>query len=108
MADPLLLEIAAAIGAGRISIADIEAGEGEFVSGLTFPDGRIVVNPKPDMVDTLIHELCHRLRPSWSERQVRRKTAELMSGLSHAEVDRLYMLMMAAATVKRTRKRKAK
>lgn len=108
MADPILLEIAAAIGAGRIQIADIESGEGEFVSGLAFPDGRVVINPKPDMVDTLIHEMCHRLRPSWTEKRVRAKTSELMGSLSHAEVDRLYMLMLSSATVKTKRRRKAR
>ena len=105
--DPIMLEVAAAIGAGRISIASIENESGtDWICGYTDRDDRnaIVINPMIDVVDTVIHECLHRMRPKWGEARVRRKTAELMADLSHKELEQVYVLLMTSATIKRRRK----
>jgi hypothetical protein len=96
--DPLMLEVMAAIGAGRILIGSIRGHEGEFVHGVCSSDGEIVINPAVDVTDTAIHECLHRLRPAWSERTVRRRTRRLMNQLSNDEVDKVFEVVMATAT----------
>ena len=100
--DPLLLEIAAAVGAGRIRIGTI-ASEGVFVHGVTEPDGQITINPAVDVVDTLLHEACHRLRPAWSERAVKARTTRMMRQLSDAEIEKLFELVLVSAFRKKAR-----
>lgn len=94
--DPLLLEIAAAVGAGNIEIGPIHDDE-TFVHGLAYKNGKIVINPAIDVVDTLLHECCHRLRPEWSERAVRTRVTRLMRQLSDKEIDKMYELVLVAA-----------
>jgi hypothetical protein len=98
--DPLLLEIAAAIGAGRIRIQSIR-DDGELCHGYTFKDGEIVLNPIVEMVDTAVHECLHRLRPAWSEQTVKRTTTKLLRQMSYDEIDKLYTLIGASAKTKR-------
>ena len=105
--DPILLEIAAAIGAGRIRVGGIE-DERELVHGFARPDGSIVIDPSIDVTDTLLHECLHRLRPTWTERAVRIKTCRLMRQLSRKEIDTLYGLLAVAVTKPRRRPRKAR
>ena len=100
--DPLLLEVAAAVGAGRIRVAAIEDTAG-WVHGLTYPNGEIVIDPSVDTVDTLVHECIHRLRPGWSERAVRSRTGKLMRALSRREMTTLYTLLLVST--QRPRKR---
>lgn len=92
--DPLLLEIAAAIGAGRTTIGPIH-DDGEFVEGFIEGKGQIRINPSISVCDTAIHEITHRLRPKWSERAVRSKTTRLMRQMSWREIDKLYELILA-------------
>lgn len=95
--DPLLLEIAAAIGAGNLEIGPIHSDR-EFVHGVAYTKtGRIRINPAVEAVDTILHECCHRLRPAWAERTVRAKTTQLMRQLSMAEIDRLYEIALSTA-----------
>jgi hypothetical protein len=94
--DPLLLEVAAAVGAGRIRFRTL-ASEDFFVHGMTEDNGRITINPAPEIVDTLVHECLHRLRPTWSERAVKAKTTRLMKQLSDAEVEKLFELVLVSA-----------
>ena len=100
MSDPILLEIAAAIGAGRISIRAIHDNV-ELCHGATLDDGEIAISPIPSTCDTAIHEVLHRLRPEWSERTVRARTAKLMRKITNAELETLYTVLMSSATVKR-------
>lgn len=98
--DPVLLEIAAAIGAGRIRLQSIR-DDGELCHGYTFQDGEIVINPIVEMVDTAVHEMLHRLRPRWSEATVKRKTTRLLRQMSYDEIDTLYTLIGTSAKPKR-------
>jgi hypothetical protein len=60
-----------------------------WLSG-TQQEGVITVNPAPHVVDTLLHELLHQIRPSWSETSVRRRTSQLMKQMSHQECQAIY------------------
>lgn len=101
--DPILLEVAAAIGAGRIDIGPIH-DDALLVHG--FCEGsKIRINPAIDVADTILHECLHRLRPAWSERAVRAKTTRLMRQLSSAEIDKIYELVMSVGVTKRKAER---
>lgn len=98
--DPLILEIAAAIGAGRIEIGPIH-DEREYVHGYAFPNGAVRLNPALSVVDSALHELTHRLRPTWSERAVRSRVTRMMKQMSYREIDKLYEMVLVQA--KRTK-----
>jgi hypothetical protein len=98
--DPILIELVAAIGAGRIEFGPIHY-EGEFVHGIARKDGSIRLNPAIEAVDTVLHECCHRLRPKWSERAVRAKVTRLMRELSMPELDKIYEVLLSTASVRK-------
>lgn len=97
--DPILIEVLAEIGAGRIREAMVEDPKG-MVAGYC-QGGRVTVNPVFDVVDTLIHELLHRLRPEWKERSVLARTRQLMHALSDKEIARIYELYQRIKTTRK-------
>lgn len=98
--DPLLMEVLVALGAGRVAFGAIHA-DGEVVHGIAEKSGAITINPAASVVDTAVHELLHRLRPAWSERSVRSRTAKIMRGLTDAEIDKFYELLLVQARRRR-------
>jgi hypothetical protein len=85
----LLLRVLAELGAGQIREAFIPSERHYFVDGET--EGRdITINPVPEVVDTIIHELLHRLYPTWSERYIKNRTSYLMRRMTDEEVQLLY------------------
>jgi len=48
----------------------------------------IYIDPRPSILDTLIHELLHRARPKWSETAVRKHTAYLMNAMTDEQIRR--------------------
>jgi hypothetical protein len=99
--DPLLIEVIAAIGAGRIDLGPIHDDD-SFVDGYAEPNGRVRINPAPAVVETALHEMLHRMRPKWSERSVRAKATRLIRALSDPEIDRLYDVILSTARLTRT------
>ena len=90
--NPLLVDILAALGDVTIKqryLIDPSRKENYFLHG-TQQDVEITINEAPAIVSTLIHELCHYVRPNWSERTVRRQTTMLLRHLGHAEVQAIY------------------
>lgn len=61
-----------------------------FVHGECTRQGEIRVNPVHVILDTLIHELLHRLHPKWSESYVRRTTTYLRRRMNDDEAKQLY------------------
>jgi hypothetical protein len=98
--DPLLIELIAAIGAGRIEFGPIHK-KGQYVYGFCDDgnDNAIRINPACHVVDTVLHECLHRMRPAWSERSVLAKTKRIMSQLDDAEIDRIYQVILSTAKV---------
>lgn len=60
------------------------------IRGYCTTKGIVSVNPIPDTLDTLIHELFHRRFPHWSERYVKQQTTMLIRSLSPEEQQKLY------------------
>ena len=63
---------------------------GKATHGMWENDGTITVNPIPDVVDTLIHEILHDLYPDYSEQAIRSLTGKLWRQLSEDERQVMY------------------
>jgi len=99
--DPLLIELIAAIGAGRIDSGAIHE-RGHFVYGwCDDKNGRVRFNPAPHAVLICLHEMIHRMRPAWTERGVSSRATRLLSQMSDQEVDRLYEVILSTARVRK-------
>lgn len=82
------------LGKGNISEGWIPS-EGElkihgFCAGGKGSDRNITINPVHVMVDTLVHELLHRIHPDWTEKQVRVATAYMCRRFSDRTMQALY------------------
>jgi len=86
---PLLVEVLTAFNDVTLREAYLDGGHTHWIHG-EHKDETVTINPMPHVVDTLIHELLHHVRPDWSETQVRRHTTLLMRQLSHGEVQQIY------------------
>ncbi len=51
---------------------------------------RVVVNPAPHVLDTLVHELLHRIHPRWGERRVVHEARRIVITMTDAEQRRWY------------------
>lgn len=85
-----MVRVWAELGSGRISEAYIKDGR-YFTDGFT-DDGskHITVNPCHQTVDTVIHEILHRLHPEWNENYVRRTTTYLRRRMTDEETMAFY------------------
>ena len=89
----LLLRVMAALGAGRIYEAPIRDLAGCVTEGFCetarTSTKSITIDPAC-VIEVLLHELLHRLEPSWSERYVANRTTWLLHSLTQAQVHAIY------------------
>lgn len=84
----LLAEVLIALGARKVYERYIPCDD-SFVHGLT--DGQtIIVNPAHEVVDTILHETLHTIRPDWSEAYVRNRTTWLMRRMPDEQILQVY------------------
>jgi hypothetical protein len=56
-----------------------------------FTDGTTIwIDARVSVIDTLIHELLHRLKPRWSERTVRRHTGKILEQIDDTTMRRVW------------------
>ena len=72
----MLDELMAELSRGRIYECSLRS-EYEQVHGLQEGD-TIYIDPRPAILDTLLHELLHRRYPRWGERRVRAQARRLV------------------------------
>ena len=89
---PLLLRLMARLGELEFEEGWIppEKGEHGHIYGLWLAEGKILINPIPHVVDTILHELCHELKPNMSELGIRSLTGRLFKQLSDQELQTVY------------------
>jgi hypothetical protein len=85
----LFEQVLSALAEGRISETYIQAPD-RLIEGMTLDSGHITINPVHAIVDTVIHELLHRLHPEWSEGYVRRTTTLLRNQMTDTDVQAFY------------------
>jgi hypothetical protein len=84
----LLAEVRAALRTIPIEEGYIHE-DGLHVEGLC--DGRkIVVNPQPSIVDTVIHEVLHFIHPRWGHDRIYREMRRIFKAMSDADVRAIY------------------
>ena len=84
----LRLALWAELKRGRVYEADVRA-RFEHIEGAC--DGQSVyVNPAPPVVEVLLHELLHRLRPRWGEQRVLRESRRVMLEMDERTIRRWY------------------
>lgn len=108
MADPkrFLPGVYAELTSGRIVEQPIveHVPARKAIRGYCGVDGKVTVNPIPDILDTLVHELFHRRFPHWSERYVKQQTTMLIRSLTPEEQTHLFEKYSKVRT-KKTRKK---
>ena len=82
------LQVVAELGQGNITEQYIKQ-DGFHVDGLCEGDA-ITINPSHQTVDTVIHEILHRVYPTRTERSIRRTTTILRKTLTDDEVQWIY------------------
>lgn len=88
---PLLLRVMARFGEVEFVEGWLDRGQsGRHTLGLWQSDGTVTINPIPEMVDTIIHEIIHDLFPDYSERAVCSLTGKLRRQLSDEQMQTLY------------------
>ena len=87
---PLLLKLMARMGELEFKEAWIPRSQGCDIYGLWEPDGTITINPLPDTVNTVLHELLHELKPQYKERTIRQVVGKIMKQMSEEEVQAVY------------------
>lgn len=90
------------IGKGQIS-------ERYIVAGSTSPAGvtlgkQITINPVAETAGTLLHEILHRLKPQWGERQVSNITTALMRRFTDAQIREIHRMYDTLKTTNRKAK----
>jgi hypothetical protein len=89
-----MVRVWAELGAGKITEAYIVDREGRarvFTHGVMDEGSKhITINPVHAVVDTVIHEILHRLEPEWDENYVRRTTSFLRTRMTDGETQAFY------------------
>lgn len=93
----LLVELTSEMERGNIAEAALHDPSFHLDGFCDYASHRVYVNPRPAVVETLLHELTHRRWPHWSERRVLRESRRVLSTMSHADVDRWYRAYQLAA-----------
>jgi len=91
----VLSELEAEFRKGGITLGHLVA-EGEHLDGIC-EGKRVVVDPAPATVDTLIHEVLHRRFPRWGERRVSKTAERIVRQMDHATVRKWYRRLMKTA-----------
>ena len=87
----LWMRLCVELGAAPITEAYIQATDTDFIEGFCETrTGSITIAPHTNVVNTLIHELLHRMYPTRSEKSIRRSTTLLMQTLTDQEIKWFY------------------
>ena len=87
---PILLKLMSLLGETKVSEKYISKEGKRDIYGYLMTDGSIVVNPVPHIVDTLLHELLHKMHSDYSEQAVRSLVGKLMKQATDADLQAIY------------------
>lgn len=103
-ADDMLADLEQELARGRVIEAPLRKDGPHHLEGLyDSGTGIIRVNPRPAVVECLLHELVHRRYPQWSEWRVQREGRRLLTALDDAGVDKWYRAYQKAKRVSKKR-----
>lgn len=93
---PLLIKVMSLLGETNISERQLarEKGNVDVYGTWDQATNNLVINPVPHVVDTLIHELLHKLHPEYSEQTVCSLTGKLMKHMTDNELQAIYSMYL--------------
>lgn len=97
----VLAELEETLAVVRVSESQIIGREQHFHGVCDYAAHTVHVDPRPFVIETLLHETLHARYPSWSERRVDKEADRLLSSMSTRTLNRWWRLYQAK---KRTRK----
>ena len=86
----LLLHVLSRLGELSFEERYLPMHAGRYTEGMWHEGGRIIVNPMPHIVDTVIHECLHEMYPKYRERAIQSLTGKLLKKLSEDELQAIY------------------
>ena len=90
--DSLFMQCVVALGEVELNEAYIKKDEANTrFYGLQEP-GRVWVNPVTAVVDYLLHEMIHEVKPEWPEATVASMTTRLMHKLTDSQIKEFYQI----------------
>jgi len=101
--DRLLTDILEAFPSTTIRAEQLRE-PGKLLFGYHHPDGTVTINEPLLRLTIFLHEMTHHVRPTLSERAVRRKTLQLLHALSDDAMATLNARVVKAARVNRRRR----
>jgi hypothetical protein len=102
--DALTSEVIGDLEAGKRIYECVILSEGDAWIEGAMQEGEVWVNPAPNVLETVFHEILHRLYPSWAERTVISRSRKILRGLSDTEVERLYGVYLRVARKSKKRR----
>jgi hypothetical protein len=104
-ADPMLAELVSAID--RAPIQDVQIRHDDIIFGdCDLGDGTIRLNLSAMRCVVAIHELIHRVRPTWSESSVRARTTRILASLDDDQIAALDARLLDAMEGPKGRRRR--
>lgn len=100
--DAMLAAVYAELKRGRIFEGPIESPDGEVLDGCVDETNTIYIDPRPLLLETLIHETLHRAYPTWGERRICTTAHTVLMAMSDNERRALHARYRRVAK-KRTR-----
>ena len=91
-AGEMLEELEEQLGQTRVYEARLRKNGSLHLDGLCEggPTGAVWINPRPAIVETLLHELIHRRWPTWGETRVDLEARRLLTALDDTGIDKWY------------------
>lgn len=83
--DDLMSRVREELKRGRVFEARLVSDENECLDGMVDSDGAVYVDPGPQVLETVIHELLHRSFPRWGEKRVCHTAHRLVMAMSDEE-----------------------
>lgn len=91
---PLLIKLLSLLGETDITEEYVKREGGRDIYGFVAPNGSITINPVPHIVDTLLHELMHKLHPEYSEKAVRSVVGKLTKHMTSEDMEAVYEMYL--------------
>lgn len=90
MIRPSLEDMREELEKGRISETDLRSKDYHIAGYCDFTRQQVHINPRPMVVEALLHELLHRRFQKWTEARVNREAKALLSKMSEEQIRTFY------------------
>ena len=90
MIRPTLEDMRDELEKGRIAETDLRSKDYHIAGYCDWTKQQVHVNPRPLVVEALLHELLHRRFPKWTEARVMKESKALLCKMSEEQIATFY------------------